>query len=49
MSDKKKCANVACSCAAGDKSKYCSPHCEGIAQKTEIMCTCGHPGCTGAV
>ena len=41
----KKCANAACSCAAPDKAKYCSAHCEGVEKKVEIMCTCGHSGC----
>ena len=43
----KKCANAACSCMAEEKSKYCSAHCEGIADKTEIVCSCGHAGCSG--
>jgi hypothetical protein len=46
MAGTKKCANPACSCIAPDKQKYCSAHCEGIADKTEIMCTCGHDGCS---
>jgi len=41
----KKCANAACTCIPPEKAKYCSAHCEGVAQKTEIMCTCGHPSC----
>lgn len=41
----KKCANAACTCVAPEKAKYCSAHCEGVAQKVEIMCTCGHPNC----
>lgn len=44
----KKCANPACSCPAPNKEKYCSAHCEGIADKIEIACTCGHEGCTHA-
>jgi hypothetical protein len=47
MANPKKCANAACSCIAPANSKYCSPHCEGIANKTEIVCTCGHSDCTG--
>ncbi len=43
----KKCANPACSCAADKGSDYCSAHCEGTADKTEVVCTCGHPGCRG--
>ena len=44
----KKCANPACNCTAPNKEKYCSAHCEGIAEKIEIVCTCGHDGCTHA-
>lgn len=46
MASSKKCANPACNCPAPDKEKYCSAHCEGIGDKTEIVCTCGHDGCT---
>ena len=42
----KKCANPACNCMAPNNEKYCSAHCEGIADKTEIVCTCGHDNCT---
>jgi hypothetical protein len=31
-----------------DGQKYCSPHCESLAGKTEVMCQCGHPHCHGA-
>ena len=42
----KKCGNAACTCTVPDsKSKYCSAHCEGMAEKVEIMCTCGHASC----
>ncbi len=42
----KKCGNAACTCNVADsKSKYCSAHCEGMAEKVEIMCTCGHASC----
>ena len=47
MTNPKKCSNPACSCTTADGSKYCSTHCEAIAGKTEVMCTCGHPGCRG--
>jgi len=43
----KKCDNPACGCMASENSKYCSAHCEAIAEKTEVVCTCGHPGCRG--
>jgi hypothetical protein len=41
----KKCGNAACCCVPPANAKYCSAHCEGVAQKVEILCTCGHPGC----
>jgi len=47
MATPKKCANAACTCTVPDKKKYCSDHCEGIANKTEIMCLCKHPDCGG--
>jgi len=48
MASPKKCANPACNCVPPNKEKYCSAHCEGIGDKTEIVCTCGHDGCTHA-
>lgn len=41
----KKCKNAACNCIPPEKEKFCSAHCEGIGDKTEIVCTCGHDGC----
>ncbi len=49
MANPKKCANAACSCVPPANAKYCSPHCEGIANKTEIVCLCGHADCSGNV
>ncbi len=49
MTPAKKCANAACSCLAATGSKYCSPHCEGMAKKTEIMCGCSHSNCSGSM
>ena len=46
MADTKKCANPTCTCIPPDKEKYCSAHCEGIADKLEIACQCGHAGCS---
>lgn len=43
----KKCANPVCSCIPTDDTKYCSAHCESMDGKTEVVCTCGHPGCRG--
>ena len=42
----KKCGNAACTCKVTDsKSKFCSAHCEGMAGRVELMCTCGHAEC----
>jgi hypothetical protein len=46
----KKCGNAACTCTVPDsKSKYCSAHCEGMGQRVELMCTCGHAHCGATV
>lgn len=45
----KKCANVPCGCVQSDGTKYCSAHCEGAGGQTELVCHCGHPGCSGDV
>lgn len=46
----KKCSNAACTCSVQDpKSKYCSAHCEGMGQKVELMCSCGHATCGATV
>lgn len=47
MADPQKCAHPACSCIPPDKEKYCSAHCEAMADKVEITCQCGHAHCTG--
>ncbi len=47
MSDVKKCGNPACSCVPPEKEKFCSPHCESLGDKVEVMCQCGHPHCSG--
>ena len=47
MAEPKKCANPACSCVPPQGQKYCSAHCEGIGNKTEIACQCGHAHCRG--
>jgi hypothetical protein len=44
----KKCANMACTCIAPEKKKFCSDHCEGIGSKMEILCLCGHADCGAA-
>jgi hypothetical protein len=49
MSSPKKCGNLACTCVPPGNAKYCSPHCEGIGKKMEIVCLCGHPDCGGNV
>lgn len=48
MSETKKCANPACNCIPPEKEKFCSSHCQGMKEKTEILCGCGHPHCAGA-
>lgn len=45
----KKCANMTCTCLAPKKKKYCSDHCEGIGNKLEIICLCGHADCAVTV
>jgi hypothetical protein len=47
MASPKKCANPVCSCVPPDGSKYCSAHCEGLADKIEVVCQCGHGHCGG--
>ena len=49
MFHSKKCANMACTCLAPEKKKFCSNHCEGIGSKMEILCLCGHADCGAAV
>lgn len=49
MANTKKCGNAACSCIPPGKDKYCSSHCEGVGNKTEIACQCGHSSCAGNV
>lgn len=45
----KKCANPTCDCITEDGSKYCSAHCEGTLGHTELVCHCGHDGCSADV
>ena len=49
MANTKKCGNAVCTCVPPGKDKYCSPHCEGVGNKTEIACQCGHGSCSGNV
>jgi hypothetical protein len=49
MAKVRKCANPACSCGPADGAKYCSAHCEGIGNGTEVVCRCGHRECAGDV
>ena len=46
MSDEKKCAHPSCHCKARADSDYCSTYCEGEAKTSDIICNCGHAGCT---
>jgi hypothetical protein len=48
MASPRKCANAACNCIPEGKEKFCSAHCEGIGDRTEIVCTCYHDGCVEA-
>jgi hypothetical protein len=41
-----KCAHPSCACPAKQGSKYCSTYCEGEAKTVDIICSCGHPGCS---
>ena len=43
---KDKCAHPSCQCHAKNGSKYCKKfHCEGEAETSDIVCSCGHPAC----
>ena len=44
--EKKKCAHPSCGCTAAADSDYCSTYCEGQAETTDILCSCGHAGCS---
>ncbi len=45
MTNPRKCGNATCTCLAPEKKKYCSDHCEGIGNRMEIICLCGHADC----
>ena len=49
MASPKKCGNAACTCVPENKAKYCSAHCEGVGDRMEVVCMCGHPDCGGNV
>ncbi len=49
MTHPRKCGNLSCSCVPPENAKYCSPHCEKIGKKMEIVCLCGHSECSGNV
>lgn len=42
----KKCARPGCECDAREGSKFCGAYCEGAGDTLEVMCACGHAGCT---
>jgi nucleotide-binding universal stress UspA family protein len=44
--DSRKCAHPPCTCTVRS-GKYCSAHCEGMEERPEIDCRCGHPDCRG--
>lgn len=43
--ESRKCAHPSCQCHAVSDSKYCSTYCEGQAETSDIICSCGHQGC----
>jgi hypothetical protein len=45
---KQKCAHPSCQCEAREGSEYCSTYCEGEAKTSDILCGCGHVGCSEA-
>jgi len=47
MAEKKteQCAHPGCNCPAPKGRKYCSPYCEGVANRLSIACECGHTDC----
>ncbi len=45
MANPRKCGNAICTCIPSGKDKYCSPHCEKIAERMEVVCMCGHDHC----
>jgi hypothetical protein len=45
MANPRKCANVVCTCTPQGNEKYCSPHCEKIAGRLEVVCMCAHDDC----
>jgi hypothetical protein len=49
MSAMQKCANAPCDCTAVDGSEYCSAYCAGAAERTDVVCHCGHASCEGDV
>jgi hypothetical protein len=46
MADSGKCANLACTCIPPAGEKFCSAHCEAMQRTPEVVCQCGHPGCS---
>jgi len=47
MAEITKCAHPSCRCAALSGSNYCSTYCEGEAETSDILCSCGHSICDG--
>ena len=41
-----KCAHPACVCPRSQDSKFCSAFCEGASDKPDVICNCGHAGCS---
>lgn len=44
-----KCAHPSCGCPAVKDSDYCSTFCEGQGETLDILCGCGHMGCSEAI
>ncbi|HEV2704717.1 MAG TPA: hypothetical protein VGV59_02265 [Pyrinomonadaceae bacterium] len=41
-----KCAHQSCTCMVSGAQRYCSHHCEDVADTDPTSpCTCNHPGC----
>ena len=44
---REKCEHVGCNCLQADDSDYCSVYCETAGDSVELVCDCGHKGCSG--
>jgi len=46
MDHASKCDHPPCVCPVGEGEKYCSTHCQDFGKLEEMICACGHRGCT---